>query len=73
MEDAKSLNEILGDFNPSEASDKSALNGGTVTIWLSAADKARYDQLQIKSGRRFSKKAREALLALIEIAEARTA
>ena len=68
-----SMDEILGDFNPKEKARGSNLKGGTVTIWLSPEDKARYNQLQECSGGRFSKKAREALLALIAAAEARTA
>jgi hypothetical protein len=70
----KTLNDILADFGPKGADDKNSLKEGKpVTIWLPAAAKARYDKLQETSGRRFSKKAREVLLALIEAAEARTA
>lgn len=42
-----------------------------VTIWLSTEAKVKYDQLQKQTRRKFSKKAREALLALIDMAEAR--
>lgn len=67
------ISEILGDFSPTmKDSPKSLKEGRPVTIWLPAEAKARYDRLQEKSGRRFSKKAREILLALIEMAEART-
>lgn len=68
----QSLNEILGDFNPAEPAPGSGEKlGAPVTIWLPTEAKARYDRLQKASGRRFGKKAREALLALIELAEAR--
>lgn len=68
------LNEILSDFRPTKTEEKNSLKGGSpVTIWLPAEAKARYDRLQENSGRKFSKKAREVLLALMEVAEARTA
>lgn len=44
-----------------------------VTIRLTPDAKARYDKLQQKSRKKFGKKAREVLLALIEAAEARSA
>lgn len=65
------LDDILGDFTTAGGPTKSGLNGGTVTIWLSAEDKARYDRLQEQSNRRFSKKAREALILLMDLAEQR--
>jgi hypothetical protein len=70
----KTLNDILADFGPLNADRKTAGKGRSpVTIWLDPESKARYDKLQISSGRGFSKKAREVLLALIEAAEAKTA
>lgn len=68
----KTISEILGDFSPNEASSSIKRDGQPVTIWLPAEAKARYDKLQKNSGRKFSKKARETLIALIEIAEAKT-
>ena len=63
----KSLDAILADFSTEEpkAADRA------VTIWVPAEYKARYDRLQKVSDRRFCKKVREALLALIELAEER--
>ena len=74
--DAKTLTEFLEDFSETEkgASGFSATTGGKpLTLWLPAEAKARYDKLQERSNRKFSKKAREALLALIAAAEARIA
>lgn len=71
----KSLDKILGDFKPSEASKQSGTSERrAVTIWLKPDEKARYDRLQqlSKSGdRRFSDITRETMLALIELAESR--
>lgn len=66
------LSEILSDFGPDESS-REVKETRPVTIWIPADAKARYDRLQEKSGRRFSKKARETLIALIAAAEAMTA
>ena len=67
---AKSLDDILKGFELSAAEDSASLRERRpVTIWLPVDAKARYDALQRKSDRRFSKKARELLLAAIEIAE----
>lgn len=67
-----SLDEILSTFDPKETSPKSRLTGGTsITLWVSPEDKERFNQLQLKTNRRFGKKARELLLAAMEIAEAR--
>lgn len=68
------LDEFLGDFNMSEPEAEPSLKmGAPITIWLPAEDKARYDKLQKLSRRRFSKKAREVLQALMEAVEAKTA
>lgn len=69
----KTISEILGDFSPTKTEHASLKDGKPVTIWLPADAKARYDKLQESSGRRFSKKAREALIVLIAMAEARSA
>ena len=70
----KLLRDILGDFEPVvHPSPNSIKGGGPVTIWLPAQAKARYDRLQKSSGRGFSKKARQLILALIEMAESRMA
>lgn len=71
MRENMSLREILGDFNPTGQIKSDSRSRHAVTIWLSPEDKARYDRLQAASGRGFSKKAREALMALIALAEAR--
>ncbi len=68
-----SFSEILGDFgSPAKDDSRTLKDGKPVTIWLPAKAKASYDRLQEKSGRRFSKKAREVLLTLIDIAESKT-
>lgn len=46
-------------------------DGAPITIWLLPEDKARYDELQKKTGRKFLPKVRETVLALIEAAESR--
>ncbi len=71
MRTTHSIEAVLGDFNPKEQGQVPLKSGAPVTIWLPAEWKARYDSLQKMSGRRFSKKARETLCALIEIAEER--
>jgi len=73
MKDTRSIDEILKDFDPSQTKKEEDLRGGMVGIWLPAQHKVRYDKLQETSGRQFSKKAREVLLALIDAAEAMTA
>lgn len=68
------LGEILDDFAPAVSQTPGigpSRGGQPVTIWLRAEDKVRYDRIQRSSGRRFSKKAREVILALIELAEAK--
>jgi hypothetical protein len=68
------LEDILGDFNSATPDDGTrAKNCTTLTIWVPLELKARYRLLQEKSGRRFGKKAREAIVALITAAEAREA
>lgn len=68
------MSEILGDFGTIASPSGSRVRDGVpVTIWIPVEAKARYDRIQEKTGRQLSKKAREMLLALIEIAEAKTA
>jgi predicted DNA-binding protein len=68
----KTLESILGDFSPSAPdTSESVRYGGSIAVWLPSALKARYDALQERSGKRFSKKVREAVVAMIELAEAR--
>lgn len=67
----KSLDAILGDFNPGESPAKGNLQGGTLTIWLSPEYKAKYDNLQRVSNRRFIKKVREIIQAAIDRTETR--
>lgn len=67
-----SLDDILGDFNPSEIGYGSNLKSGApIAVWLTAEDKARYDRLQKVSGRRFCKKIRELIRAAMDVAETR--
>ena len=74
MSDDKTISELLGDFSATPAKDKQSLKGrGPVTIWLPPDAKERYDRLQMKSGKTFSKKVRELLLVMIEKAEVKTA
>ena len=66
----KTIDQILADFTPVHSEPDGTLKGGRpVTIWLPLEAKTRYDRLQEKSGRKFSAKAREVLLELIEAAE----
>lgn len=67
----KSLDAIMKGFVPNDSDQADAQNERKpITIWVPTAAKESYDRLQEKSGRRFSKKAREILLAAIEIAVA---
>ncbi len=65
----KTIKEILGNFSE-EAPEKgpNLKHGRAVTIWLPLEAKQEYDRLQKISNRGFSKKAREALLELINAA-----
>lgn len=65
------IGDILADLNVATTSDGMKTGRCSVTIWLPPEAKARYDVLQERTRRRFSKKAREALLALIDAAEER--
>lgn len=69
------ISGFLTDFSPDDRADDTARSklNEIVTIRLTPDAKARYDKLQQKSRKKFGKKAREVLLALIEAAEARTA
>jgi hypothetical protein len=72
MREKPSMDAILGNFDMNETENESRRKDcRPVTIWISASAKARYDRLQKLSGRRFSKKAREILLAAIDMAEAK--
>lgn len=71
---ATTLEDILGDFTAAVPDDGARTkNCTTLTIWVPLELKARYARLQERSGRRFGKKARAALIALIDAAEAREA
>lgn len=66
----KAIHDILSDFNPNEPCAESELKkGAPLTIWLPARDKARYDKLQKMSGRKFSKKVREVIQAVLDMVE----
>lgn len=62
------LEEILGDFSLSDES-PAAGERKAVTLWLSKEDWARYERLQERSRKKFSKAAKRGLLALMELAE----
>jgi hypothetical protein len=66
----KSLDDILGDCFEGDARGRSK-GRQPVTFWLTPEEKALYDELQEMSGRKFSKKARDAVLTLMEHAKAR--
>lgn len=68
---AKSLDSILENFDLDAAGE---LEGGkSVTIWLPAAYKDKYDVLQKTTRRRFAKQVRAVLKAVIDKAGERTA
>lgn len=69
MNDA--FTDLLKDFGPNVKAGNETVE--LIHIRVPADAKARYAQLQAKSGRKFSKTVREALIALIEAAEARIA
>lgn len=69
MSDA--FGEYLKDFGAKVKSENETVD--IIHIRVPADAKARYAKLQEKSGRRFSKTVREALIALIEAAEAKIA
>lgn len=74
MEKTTTLQGIMADFSETELEPEeggSVKSGAPITIWLPREAKESYDRLQKNSGRRFSKKARQAVLALIAIAERR--
>jgi len=66
----KSLDEIMEGFSLAAQQSRGTLKtGAPVTIWLPAEYKARYDQLQAVSGKRFCKKVRELIEAAIDRCE----
>ena len=71
MSKIASLEQILGDFGPNGSG--KAVERKPITLWLTVEEKARYDRLQKASRRDFCKKARQALIALMELAESKTA
>lgn len=66
------IDDVLSDFkkthNPADADD---VNYSNLTIRVPDKYKAKYDSIQQQSGRRFSKKVREVLMALLDAAEAK--
>lgn len=68
-----SFEAILEDFSPNEHARSGAVGRGCITVWLTPGDKARYDRLQERSRRDFGKRARAALLALMDLAESKVA
>lgn len=72
MRPKPTLEYYLVDF-PSDCARPAPLarDGGSVSFWLPSDVKARYRALQIKSGHRFGKRVREAIIAMVELAEER--
>jgi hypothetical protein len=64
------LDALLGEFDASEGANNPEPTKH-VTFWISAEHKTRYDAIQARTGRRFSKKLRELIQAAIELAEKR--
>jgi hypothetical protein len=67
----RTLDSILKDFDVSGKCDKAKPVGSMIGVWLPDDYKARYDNLQTTSGRRFSKKVREVIIAMIDMAQAK--
>lgn len=67
----QSLDGILESFELGAMDAPDRNDRQSVTVWLPRGAKARYDRLQEISGRRFSKKVREIIMAAIEKAEAK--
>lgn len=66
------ITELLGGFGDDFLDEpKTMKEGRPVTIWMPKEVKIKFDNLQKKSNRRFGKKAREVLIALIDLAEER--
>lgn len=64
------LEQVLEDFVPAEVKHCGLkATGGPVTTWLPAEIKADYDQLQIRTDKRFGKGARELLIAYVQAAK----
>lgn len=65
-----SMDDLLEDFDPKETAAQSALTrGASITVWLSAEDRARYTALRSRYGRKVPRKAREAIVALLDAIE----
>jgi hypothetical protein len=65
----KSLDAIIENFELSKTENQTNARGGTVTIWLPADYKAKYEHLQKVSHKRFLKKLRELVQAAIDRTE----
>lgn len=63
------LDQILADFEMNVTPAGTGIQRQSVTIWLDPEYKERYDRLQRNSRREFSKKAKAALMALINLAD----
>jgi hypothetical protein len=69
---SKSLDQIMQGFDADETESVSSLKSGRpITIWLPAEYKAAYEQIQSRSGRRFTKKLRELIQAAIDVTQER--
>lgn len=64
------LDSLLEGFQANQSKAKADISSRrAITIWLLPEDCARFARLQEMSGRSFGKKARQALLMLMELAE----
>lgn len=55
MKTEPTIDDILNAFDSAEDEDEKIRNGRTLTIWVSPETKKKYDAIQRRSGRRFSK------------------
>lgn len=64
-----SLDEVFKKFGPITTDNSITEAGGAITIWLPTDYKSKYDMLQDKTKRKFSKLVREVLKSTIDRAE----
>jgi hypothetical protein len=65
----KSLDDVLNDFSVEPT--QPAGDYTTITLWVHKDYKARYDELQKKTSRRFCKKLRELIMIAIDTTQAK--
>jgi hypothetical protein len=66
-----SLDQIFSDLDLSSDNEAMPARGTTITLWIPVEAKERYVRLQRRTGRRFSKKVRDLILAAITMAESK--